>query len=73
MSLSATPLSRCIGCDVGKSSIVVFDEAHGRTRTIANQPQDIANAVRFLCSPYASYISGEKINVHGGGQRIPGF
>jgi len=37
------------------------------------QPQDIANAVRFLCSPYASYISGEKINVHGGGQRIPGL
>ncbi|MFV0281540.1 MAG: SDR family NAD(P)-dependent oxidoreductase [Rhodoblastus sp.] len=37
------------------------------------QPQDIANAVRFLVSPAASYISGEKINVHGGGQRIPGL
>ena len=37
------------------------------------QPQDIANAVRFLVSPGASYISGEKINVHGGGQRIPGL
>jgi len=35
------------------------------------QPQDIANAVRFLVSPYASYITGEKINVHGGGQRLP--
>jgi NAD(P)-dependent dehydrogenase (short-subunit alcohol dehydrogenase family) len=31
------------------------------------QPQDIANAVRFLVSEAASYISGEKINVHGGG------
>lgn len=37
------------------------------------QPEDIANAVRFLVSPYASYLSGEKINVHGGGQRIPGL
>lgn len=37
------------------------------------QPQDIANAVRFLVSPYASYVTGEKINVHGGGQRIPGL
>lgn len=34
------------------------------------QPQDIANAVRFLVSPYAGYITGEKINVHGGGQKI---
>ncbi len=31
------------------------------------QPQDIANTVRFLVSEAASYISGEKINVHGGG------
>ena len=37
------------------------------------QPQDIANAVRFLVSPYAGYITGEKINVHGGGQKIPGL
>ena len=30
--------------------------------------QDIAGAVRFLVSDLASYITGEKINVHGGGQ-----
>lgn len=32
------------------------------------QPEDIANAVRFFVSPAASYITGEKINVWGGGQ-----
>ena len=32
------------------------------------QPEDIANAVRFLVSERASYITGEKINVYGGGQ-----
>lgn len=32
------------------------------------QPEDVANAVRFLVSERASYITGEKINVYGGGQ-----
>lgn len=32
------------------------------------QPDDIANVVRFLVSPAAGYVTGEKINVHGGGQ-----
>ena len=31
------------------------------------QPEDIANAVRFFVSPNASYVTGEKLNVHGGG------
>jgi NAD(P)-dependent dehydrogenase (short-subunit alcohol dehydrogenase family) len=31
------------------------------------QPEDIANAVRFLVSEGASYVTGQKINVHGGG------
>jgi 7-alpha-hydroxysteroid dehydrogenase len=30
-------------------------------------PQDIANAMLFLCSPAAAWISGQTINVHGGG------
>lgn len=32
------------------------------------QPEDIANAVRFFVSEGAAYITGEKLNVHGGGQ-----
>ena len=33
------------------------------------QPDDIAHAVRFFVSPAASYVTGEKLNVHGGGIR----
>ena len=32
------------------------------------QPEDVANVVRFLVSEHASYVTGQKINVHGGGQ-----
>jgi NAD(P)-dependent dehydrogenase (short-subunit alcohol dehydrogenase family) len=32
------------------------------------QPEDVANAVRFLVSERAAYLTGEKINVHGGAQ-----
>ena len=32
------------------------------------QPEDIANSVRFLVSDRGAYITGEKINVYGGGQ-----
>lgn len=31
------------------------------------QPEDVANAVRWLVSERASYVTGEKINVYGGG------
>lgn len=31
------------------------------------QPEDVANVVRFLVSDGASYMTGEKLNVHGGG------
>jgi len=31
------------------------------------QPEDVANAVRFLVSERGAYLTGEKLNVHGGG------
>ncbi len=31
------------------------------------QPEDVAHAVRFLVSERGGYVTGEKINVHGGG------
>ncbi|MFQ5382220.1 MAG: SDR family NAD(P)-dependent oxidoreductase [Dehalococcoidia bacterium] len=31
------------------------------------QPEDIANAVLFFCSPAASYVTGQKVYVEGGG------
>jgi 3-oxoacyl-[acyl-carrier protein] reductase len=34
------------------------------------QPEDVANVVRFLVSEKNSYVTGEKINVHGGGQQL---
>ena len=33
------------------------------------QPEEVANVVRFLVSPANTYVTGEKVNVHGGGQR----
>jgi NAD(P)-dependent dehydrogenase (short-subunit alcohol dehydrogenase family) len=32
------------------------------------QPEDVAGVVRFLVSERAGYVTGEKLNVHGGGQ-----
>ncbi len=37
------------------------------------QPRDVANTVHFLVSEEASYITGEKINVWGGGETISGM
>jgi len=34
------------------------------------QPEDVANVVRFLVSPQNAYMTGERLNVHGGGQQI---
>jgi transposase len=47
MSPPATP-SRFIGCDVGKTAIVVHDAALGRARTIANEPQALSEFAASL-------------------------
>jgi transposase len=39
---SDTPPTYFIGCDVGKSNIVVFDSRDGRTRTVPNRPAELA-------------------------------
>jgi 3-oxoacyl-[acyl-carrier protein] reductase len=33
----------------------------------AGEPAEIATVVRFLCGPGASYITGQTVNVNGGG------
>lgn len=42
MEPSATRFLRCVGCDVGKAEIVVFDTASGKTSKLANQPAALA-------------------------------
>lgn len=34
------------------------------------RPEDVANAMLWLCSPASSWVSGQTINVHGGGSVI---
>ena len=34
------------------------------------RPEDIANAMLWLCSPAARWVSGQTINVHGGGNVV---
>ena len=48
--------------------------AVGRTIPMGRlaQPTDVGNAVAFLLSPLASYISGSTLTVHGGGEK-PAF
>jgi 7-alpha-hydroxysteroid dehydrogenase len=33
-------------------------------------PQDIANAFLYFCSPASSWVSGQIVNVHGGGHVV---
>jgi len=42
------------------------DNLVGRT----GRPQDVANAMLWLCSPAGAWVSGQTINVHGGGSVV---
>ena len=42
------------------------DNLTGRT----GKPQDLANAMLWLCSPAGSWVSGQVIKVHGGGSVV---
>lgn len=36
----------------------------------SGRPEDVANAMLWLCSPASSWVSGQIINVHGGGNVV---
>jgi len=33
------------------------------------EPSDVADACRFLASPLARYVTGARLELHGGGER----
>ena len=56
---------RLVRATQGVEDIRTLDKAMPFGRVC--QPEDVANTVRFLVSERASYVTGEKLNVHGGG------
>ena len=56
---------RLVRATQGVEDIRTLDKARPFGRVC--QPEDVANTVRFLVSERASYVTGEKLNVHGGG------
>lgn len=57
-----TPLTEGAALIPGVAEEYVENTALGRTGT----PQDIADAVAFLCSPRAAWITGEVLDINGG-------
>ena len=56
---------RLVRATQGVEDIRTLDKAMPFGRVC--QPEDVANVVRFVVSERASYLTGEKLNVHGGG------
>ena len=61
---------RLVKATAGVDDLHVLDASSPFGRVC--QPEDISNVVRYLVSERASYLTGEKLNVHGGGSLAPG-
>jgi NAD(P)-dependent dehydrogenase (short-subunit alcohol dehydrogenase family) len=57
-----TPLTEPAAAIPGVVDDYVDNTALGRT----GAPQDIANAVLYLCSPASSWLTGEVLDINGG-------
>lgn len=57
-----TPLTAAVAAIPGVAEDYVDHTAIGRAGT----PQDIANAIVYLCSPGSSWLTGEVLDINGG-------
>ena len=57
-----TPLTEPAAAIPGVVEEYLENTAHGRAGT----PEDIANAVLYLCSPTSSWLTGEVLDLNGG-------
>ena len=67
MAMPNTPRSRCIPQRTGRSEADARAEfARGNPQGRIVQPQEVADAVQWLCSEAAGAITGQSISVSGG-------
>jgi NAD(P)-dependent dehydrogenase (short-subunit alcohol dehydrogenase family) len=62
-----TPMLRVEARQLGENEITFLDDAADRPLQRIGTPQDIAQAVLYLCSDAASYVTGSTLVVDGGG------
>ena len=62
-----TPMLRSECAQLGEDAQTFMREAAKRPLARVGTPEDIANAVLFLASPMASWITGAALVVDGGG------